>query len=1081
MPFPLPKLELVGIPGFAGGGMENWGLITFDPSKLYVKPGSSDQKNRRFVGNPSGKPVRHVMSSWTKQAGFPLIFATLKNQMLELKQAKFISPNSNGNGYWTVPITPCCDSYETCHSFLFSKKSASFDLNQFVGCSCTPNSLQSGNQVANEGVLDDINALTFTHQLPFTNLLTFVDAFSEDTNYREIASLLEITKKAVTIAADATPKLFICIKKIFIRLFENIFLELGWNTKPNEAKWHGILRSIVLTMLAVLGPEATIKEATGRALPSCPDARIILEALNLLVADGVATGDVNYGISNLSWEGHETAWTWLKDNWDTLSETIDSIDNVISKIVSPFTTVEKAAEVKAFFASQTRASITEAVDSAVQQVIRANAAAINLEATLNTTLQLASQALHRVSVKMGFGRRQSICWAVLLVFSCFELTLGNPVPEDYGTGAENFTGQLQLPKFAVPSRYELRLKPDLVDFTFSGSVNIELDIVSETKFLVYNAVELTILLGDISFNSSKSDKVFKPLRSWQFGEEDQIMVLEFDENLPIGSGVLSISNFQGILNDELRGFYRSYYFVNGEKRYMAVTQFEPLDARRCFPCWDEPALKAKFQITLDVPSDLMALSNMPILDEKIDGNLKTVSYQESPVMSTYLVAVVVGLFDYVENHTSNGAKVRVYCPVGKSDTGTFALDVAVKSLEIYKQFFGFPYALPKLDLIGIPQFAAGAMENWGLVTFRPELLYTKPEFRNLQAAGVIAHELGHQWTGDLVTMEWWTHLWLNEGFATWLSSYALSRMFPDSKTWFLFTKSTAGILRVDALPTSHPIEIPIHNTSEIEGIFDGITYDKGAAVLRMLQTYLGPRVFQRSLAAYVKRYSWSNANTEDLWTVLAKVSGKPVRQVMSPWTKQAGFPLIFAKVHNQKLELKQTQFLSTGSHGNGLWTVPITLCCGSYRTCHSFLLNKKSENVLAGSLPSCPDAQIVLEALNFLISPEVSGKNAFVQVYNLRPQGRETAWLWLQDNWDTILNIFDVGVGPVIKNIVSAFASVEKASEVRAFFASRTLPSFADMLEQSIQQILKNSRWVHNIQKEKNLAEVVQQLSHGNC
>ncbi|CAM8970525.1 unnamed protein product [Rhodiola kirilowii] len=894
---------------------------------------------------------------------------------------------------------------------------------------------------------------------------------------------------------------------------------------------------------------------------------------------------------------------------------------------------------------------------------------------------------------MGLGRMQFCYWALLLLVSCFQLTCGDiaaagnrRVLEDYRTGA-NFTGQLRLPKFAVPSRYELRLKPDLVNFTFSGSVKIELDIVSETKFLVYNAAALTIFLGEISFNSSKFDKVFKPSQSWQF-EEDQIMVLEFDENLPVGSGVLSISNFQGTLNDELRGFYRSYYFVNGEKRYMAVTQFEPLDARRCFPCWDEPALKATFKITLDVPSDLMALSNMPLTEEKIDGNLKTVSYQESPVMSTYLVAVVVGLFDYVEDHTSDGAKVRVYCPVGKSDYGTYALDVAVKSLEIYKKFFALPYALPKLDLIGIPQFAAGAMENWGLVTFKTGLLYTQPGFGNSQiVASVIAHELGHQWTGDLVTMEWWTHLWLNEGFATWLSSYAVSRMLPDSNTSLTFTKSNAGTLRTDALPTSHPIEVPIHNASEINGIFDTITYNKGAAVLRMLQTYLSPRVFQRSLAAYVKQYSWSNANTEDLWAVLGKVSAMPVRQVMSPWTKQAGFPLIYAKVHHQRLELKQTQFLSTGLHGNGKWTVPITLCCGSYQTCHSFLLNEKSESIdikeLAGcscskesekdsegcpwikinvnqtgfyrvkygedlaarlrhaiaqkhlsgsdrfgvlddleaisaayqlpltylltlmdayadnpkddelfnllrittgvaeiaadaapeqmgcinkifislfknsgqklgwdpkqnysllnpsprtsvlttlallgdegtiqeatrrfhiylnnrstslfdpqirqaayvgvmqnvsssnrdnyeaikklywesndtddsliilrSLTSCPDAQIVLEALNFMISPMIPTRLSSVALSNPTRHGREITWLWLKDNWDSLLKIFDVEIDFIISNIVSPFASVEKASEVREFFATRALPSFADTVEKSIQQILKNA------------------------
>uniref|UniRef100_A0A7N1A587 Alpha-aminoacylpeptide hydrolase n=1 Tax=Kalanchoe fedtschenkoi TaxID=63787 RepID=A0A7N1A587_KALFE len=482
---------------------------------------------------------------------------------------------------------------------------------------------------------------------------------------------------------------------------------------------------------------------------------------------------------------------------------------------------------------------------------------------------------------------------------------------------DQFCGQARLPKFAVPIRYDLDLKPDLDACTFSGSVRIDLDIVSDTSFIVLNAADLTIAPASVLFTTVH--KVLEP-RDVQLMEDDEILVLGFSDNLPIGRGVLSI-DFEGCLDDDLKGFYRSEYEVNGETRIMAVTQFEPADARRCFPCWDEPAFKATFKITLDVPSDLTALSNMPIVQEMSSGHLKTISYQESPIMSTYLVAIVTGLFDFVEDHTSDGTRVRVYCPVGKADQGKFALGVAVKTLGLYKEYFGVPYSLPKLDMVAIPDFAAGAMENYGLVTYRDtELLFDENHSAasNKQNVSIsVTHELAHQWFGNLVTMEWWTDLWLNEGFATW---------------------------------------IPIHNTSEIEGIFDGITYDKGAAVLRMLQTYLGPRVFQ------------------------------------------------------------------------------------------------------------------------------VSGKNAFVQVYNLRPQGRETAWLWLQDNWDSILKIFDDGLFALFcPDSLSQFASVEKASEVRAFFASRTLPSFADMLEESIQQILKNSRWVHNIQKEKNLAEVVQQLSQGNC
>ncbi|KAL9675575.1 hypothetical protein QQ045_003777 [Rhodiola kirilowii] len=1078
----------------------------------YVKQYSWSNANTEdlwaVLGKVSAMPVRQVMSPWTKQAGFPLIYAKVHHQRLELKQTQFLSTGLHGNGKWTVPITLCCGSYQTCHSFLLNEKSESIDIKELAGCSCSKESEKDS-----EGcVLDDLEAISAAYQLPLTYLLTLMDAYADNPKDDELFNLLRITTGVAEIAADAAPEQMGCINKIFISLFKNSGQKLGWDPKQNYSLLNPSPRTSVLTTLALLGDEGTIQEATRRSLTSCPDAQIVLEALNFMISPMIPTRLSSVALSNPTRHGREITWLWLKDNWDSLLKIFDvEIDFIISNIVSPFASVEKASEVREFFATRALPSFADTVEKSIQQILK-NARwvhSIQKEKNLAELLQNDVVLFFSQYVKKNFYSGTKLLLTEKKTIFFYNLTF----PAIFCSGAGNFTGKLRLPKFAVPSRYELRLKPDLVNFTFTGSVNIELDIVSDTKFLVYNAVDLSIYLGDISFNSSKSDKVFKPIRSWQFGESDQIMILEFDESLPIGSAVLSISNFEGVLNDELRGFYRSSYEVNGQKKIMAVTQFEPLDARRCFPCWDEPALKATFKITLDVPSELMALSNMPIIDEKINGDLKTVSYQETPLMSTYLVAVVVGLFDYVEDHTSDGtksfsihfldlylvcvvsycayhlssgAKVRVYCPVGKSDEGKYALGVAVKSLEIYKKFFVLPYALPKLDLIGIPDFSAGAMENWGLVTFRPSLLYLDPKFGSSETvASVIAHELGHQWTGDIVTMEWWTHLWLNEGFATWLSTYSLSRMYPEWRMWTAFAKSNAYTLRTDASPNSHPIEVDIQNTTQIEGMFDTITYDKGAAVLRMLQTYLSPRVFQRSLAAYIKAYSWSNANTEDLWGVLAKVSGKPVRHVMNSWTKQAGFPLISAKVSHQKLKLTQTQFLSTGAHGNGHWTVPITLCCGSYQTCHSFLLNKKSDSFdmkeLAGSLTSCPDDQIVLESLNFVLSLGVPAIDAFVGLSTISLQGREVAWTWLKDNWDFLLKSFDSNIGSLISKIVSPFACKEKAVEVKKFFATRTKPSFSEAVEESIHQILRNARWVHSIQKEKHLKEIVLKLSGGNC
>ncbi|KAI4380853.1 hypothetical protein MLD38_006993 [Melastoma candidum] len=511
---------------------------------------------------------------------------------------------------------------------------------------------------------------------------------------------------------------------------------------------------------------------------------------------------------------------------------------------------------------------------------------------------------------------------------------------------DQFVGKPRLPKFAFPKRYDIRLKPDLVACTFAGTVSVSLDVIEPTCFLVLNSADLSVHNSSVSFTSSSSE-VFQPCKL-ELVEQDEILVLEFPDKLPVGLGVLAIG-FEGTLNDKMKGFYRSKYEHNGEKKNMAVTQFEPADARRCFPCWDEPACKATFKITLDVPADLVALSNMPIVDEEVHGDLKTLHYQESPIMSTYLVAVVIGLFDYVEDHTSDGVKVRVYCQVGKRDQGKFALHVAVKTLELYKEYFDTPYTLPKLDMIAIPDFAAGAMENYGLVTYRETaLLYDEQHsaaVNKQRVATVVAHELAHQWFGNLVTMEWWTHLWLNEGFATWVSYLATDGLFPEWKIWTQFLEESTEGLRLDGLAESHPIEVDINHAREIDEIFDAISYRKGASVIRMLQSYLGAEVFQKSLAAYIKKHACSNAKTEDLWAALEEKSHQPVNKLMTSWTKQMGYPVVSVKTSGGKLEFEQSQFLSSGAHGDGQWIVPITLCCGSYDKNQNFLLETKSASV----------------------------------------------------------------------------------------------------------------------------------------
>uniref|UniRef100_A0A453KPA7 Aminopeptidase n=1 Tax=Aegilops tauschii subsp. strangulata TaxID=200361 RepID=A0A453KPA7_AEGTS len=472
----------------------------------------------------------------------------------------------------------------------------------------------------------------------------------------------------------------------------------------------------------------------------------------------------------------------------------------------------------------------------------------------------------------------------------------------------------------------------------------------------------------------------------------------------------------------LSGLYHPWYLhrtsckyqYKGKERNMAVTQFESVDARRCFPCWDEPAFKAKFKLTLEVPSELVALSNMPVGNATFAGPIKTVRYLESPPMSTYLVAIVVGLFEYVEGMTTKGTRVRVYTQIGKSNQGKFALDVGVKSLNLYKDYFDTPFPLPKLDMVAIPDFAAGAMENYGLVTYREVALLFDDKSSSASSrqsvAITVAHELAHQWFGNLVTMEWWTHLWLNEGFATWVSHLAVDSFFPQWNIWTQFLDSTTTALRLDSLEASHPIEVEIHHASEVDQIFDAISYDKGASVIRMLQSYLGAERFQKAMASYMKKYAFSNAKTEDLWAVLEKETGEPVKDLMTTWTKQKGYPVINAKIKGDDIEIEQAQFLLDGSSGSGMWIVPITSGCGAYDTQKKFLLKLKRDKMVIGS--QCGDRK---KGGNFWTKLNINGTGFYRVKYDdelaaALQNALETKKLSLMDKIGTVDDLYALSI-----------------------------------------------------------------------
>ncbi|CAE8641584.1 unnamed protein product, partial [Polarella glacialis] len=412
----------------------------------------------------------------------------------------------------------------------------------------------------------------------------------------------------------------------------------------------------------------------------------------------------------------------------------------------------------------------------------------------------------------------------------------------------------------------------------------------------------------------------------------------FLEVLPVGKGVLEIK-FRGILNDQMAGFYRSQYTdSSGVKRHLATTQFEAIDARRCFPCWDEPARKAEFIVTLIYPANLTAISNMPPSRAEVrpDGK-RCETFMKTPKMSTYLLAFCIGEFEFISGQTKGGTLARIYaCPGNLARCG-FALDCCIRALDFYNEFFGIPYPLPKVDMIAIPDFSAGAMENWGLITYREVALLcdekTVSATQKQRICSVITHELAHQWFGNLVTMEWWEDLWLNEGFANWMQTFAADELFPEWQIWesYVGTEQQRA-LQLDALRSSHPIQVPIKHAEEVEEVFDAISYCKGGSVVRMLYAVLGQELFQAGLRLYFKRHQFGNTETTDLWNAWSEVSGKPIDQMMGSWTNQMGFPLV--EVTNDPLadgsgqvEVKQKWFLADGSIQPGddakVWFCPM--------------------------------------------------------------------------------------------------------------------------------------------------------------
>ena len=475
----------------------------------------------------------------------------------------------------------------------------------------------------------------------------------------------------------------------------------------------------------------------------------------------------------------------------------------------------------------------------------------------------------------------------------------------------------------VPRRYLLELDVDLAAFTFTAMQQVEFELLDPGRSLVWHADGLDI--SNAKLDGQAVAITYQP--------QAQTVTFEVGTEVTTGSHVLTLQ-FAAAIQDSLHGFYRSRYEAKGQMKWLATTQFEAIHAREAFVCIDEPAAKAIFELTIITADKLCVLSNTEATVTKLTSGRQKAAFAPTPIMSTYLLAYVIGGLEAVSTTSVEGIMIRAFTTPGQQPQLAYALDIAAKCLSYYNDYFDIRYPLTKLDLVAMPDFAAGAMENWGLVIFREtDLLIdsSKSSLANRQrVAVVIAHELAHQWFGNLVTMAWWNDLWLNESFASWAETVTLSHLFPEWQSWDEFaTGLGANAMRLDELAHTHPVEVAVPDPAGLDEIFDSISYFKGQALLRMLAEYLGDEVFRNGLRAYLSSHAYANATTADLWEALGAASGQPVADIMAGWTRQPGFPVLTVDLDGAWIRLGQARFFASPSEGasasSNMWEIPLTV------------------------------------------------------------------------------------------------------------------------------------------------------------
>ena len=533
----------------------------------------------------------------------------------------------------------------------------------------------------------------------------------------------------------------------------------------------------------------------------------------------------------------------------------------------------------------------------------------------------------------------------LLLATC--LTLTSPALAEAPFSFDRTPGK--LPKIVVPDAYRIDITPDLAALKLAGTEAIDVHVRSATADIVLNQAGLTLLSAKLEDGAAASIHA---------NEAAQTAALHFDRPVSPGRHTLTIAYAGPIPQTPAGIYYDDYKTAAGAQKRMLVTQFEVSDARRMFPGWDEPAFKATFQLTVTLPKDLAVVSNMPARQASdVAGGLRRTEFAPSPRMSTYLLAVLAG--DMAALHGSaDGTTINAWAPAGLQDQASYALQAAEQILPRYNAYFGTKYPLPKLDLIAVPgNYEAGAMENWGAITYIDDAMLfdartSSPETRE-SIFTVVAHEMAHQWSGDLVTMGWWDNIWLNEGFATWMETKMTDQLNPTWEVWPREHATRESAMAADAQPSTHPIQQVIHDETEANTAFDTISYQKGAQIIRMVEDWIGPDVFRDGMRRYMAAHAYGNTTSADLWAALSAASRRDVTQVAASFTEQPGIPLVHVARTclggRVEVALTQDRFTINDPHAKALtWQIPVSLGGPGMPTRH-LILDTATARIQAGA------------------------------------------------------------------------------------------------------------------------------------